>query len=265
MTTLAQQYVKVKVEEGVALVTLDHAPVNALSSPVMTELNATIDELNANDEVKVLVITGNGMAFVAGADINEIGGLTDAASAKELVMGGQGVFNKIEGLHKPVIAAINGFCLGGGMELAMACHMRIISDRARMGQPEINLGVIPGFGGTQRLPRIVGWAKATELILTADQLTAQEAYRIGLVNKVVPEGDVVKQAMMLAKKIANFGGLAIQATMKALEFGAANELPSSLEKEAELFAGLVGSNDMKEGVGAFLGKRRPNFSKTMKG
>lgn len=180
-------------------------------------------------------------------------------------MGGQGVFNKIEGLHKPVIAAINGFCLGGGMELAMACHMRIISDRARMGQPEINLGVIPGFGGTQRLPRIVGWAKATELILTADQLTAQEAYRIGLVNKVVPEGDVVKQAMMLAKKIANFGGLAIQATMKALEFGAANELPSSLEKEAELFAGLVGSNDMKEGVGAFLGKRRPNFSKTMKG
>jgi enoyl-CoA hydratase/carnithine racemase len=260
MTTATLQNVKIKIEEQIAVLTIDHAPVNSLNAATMTDLDTAITELGNNPDVKAIVITGNGMAFVAGADINEIAAITNPEDAKTLVRRGQMVFDKIEQSKKPVIAAINGVALGGGMELAMACHMRIASDRAKMGQPEINLGIIPGFGGTQRLPRIVGWAKATELLLTADQITAQEAFRIGLVNKVVPESDVMKNALGLAKKITFFGGKAIEATMEALEFGRQNDLDSSLIKEADLFAGLTLTADKEEGLKAFKEKRRPVFT-----
>ena len=165
MTTATQQYVKVRMEDKVAVVTIDHAPVNALNTPTMGELAATFEQLGNDANVKAIVLTGNGMAFVAGADINEIAAIENPVQAKELVSQGQKVFSMIEKLKKPVIAAINGVALGGGLELALACHIRIASDRAKLGLVEINLGIIPGFGGTVRLPRVVGWAKATEMIL----------------------------------------------------------------------------------------------------
>ncbi len=172
---------------------------------------------------------------------------------------GQGVFDKIEQMRKPVIAAITGFCLGGGMELAMACHMRVAGDRARMGQPEINLGIIPGFGGTQRLTRLVGKAKAMEMILTGDMINAQEAKALGLVNKVVPEGEVLKQAVGLAKKIAAKGGKAISAAMQAIQEGTVQPLSQGLALEASLFGQICQTGDMKEGISAFLEKRQPKF------
>jgi enoyl-CoA hydratase/carnithine racemase len=260
MTTATQQYVKLRIDDRVAVVTIDHAPVNALNTATMNELAAVVDQVAADPQVKAVVLTGNGMAFVAGADINEIAALTDPASAKELVQGGQGVFSKLENLKKPVIAAINGVALGGGLELALACHLRIASDRAKLGLVEINLGIMPGFGGTARLPRVVGWAKATEMMLTADTITAQEAFRVGLVNKVVPEGDVLKQALGLAKKITGFGGKAIEAIMTSLNEGRELSLEAHLEREASLFAGLTETKDMREGVSAFKEKRRPAFT-----
>jgi enoyl-CoA hydratase len=260
MTTATQQYVKLRMEDRVAVLTIDHPPVNALNSATMAEASALIDQVAADPAVKAVIITGNGMAFVAGADINEIAALGDPDSARALVREGQQVLSKLENLKKPVIAAINGVALGGGLELALACHIRIASDRAKLGLVEINLGIMPGFGGTARLPRVVGWAKATEMILTADTITAQEAYRIGLVNKVVPEGDVVKQALGLAKKITGFGGKAIEAIMTSLNEGRELSLEQHLEREADLFGGLTETKDMREGVAAFKEKRRPAFT-----
>jgi enoyl-CoA hydratase/carnithine racemase len=260
MTTATQQFIKVRMEDKVAVVTIDHPPVNALNTVTMGELDAQIQQLGADPAVKAIVITGNGMAFVAGADINEIAALSDPAAAKELVRGGQQVFSRIESLKKPVIAAINGVALGGGLELALACHIRIASDRAKLGLVEINLGIMPGFGGTVRLPRVVGWAKATEMMLTADTITAQEAFRVGLVNKVVPESDVVKQAVGMAKKISGFGAKAIAAILHSQDQGRTMTVEQHLEHEAELFSQLTLTADMKEGVSAFKEKRRPNFT-----
>ena len=181
--------VKITIEDRVAVLTIDHPPANAFNRATLTDLDAAIDELIANDQVKVIIITGAGQfAFVAGADINEIAQrCKDADEAQEFIAQGPGRSStRSSARPKPVIAAINAVALGGGLELAMACHMRILSDRARVGQPESNLGIIPGWGGTQRLPRLVGPAKAIELILTGDMINAQEAFRLGLANKVVP-------------------------------------------------------------------------------
>jgi enoyl-CoA hydratase/carnithine racemase len=173
---------------------------------------------------------------------------------------GQAILNKIERLPKPVIAAINGlFCLGGGMELALACHLRVAGERVRMGQPEIDLGIMPGFGGTQRLPRIVGPSKAAELILTGDKIPGTEAQAIGLVNKVVPDGEVLKQAQGLAKKIASKGGAAVRAIMAAIGAAISTPLDEGLKREAELFGALCETADMKEGITAFLEKRQPKW------
>jgi enoyl-CoA hydratase len=259
MTTATQQYVKLRMEERVAVITIDHPPVNALNTATMTELAALMDQVAADANVKAIVLTGNGMAFVAGADINEIATIDSPEKAKELVRQGHLVLDKIEQMKKPVIAALNGVALGGGLELAMACHVRIASDRAKLGLPEIGLGIMPGFGGTQRLPRIVGWAKATEMLLTADPITAQEAFRVGLVNKVVPESDVVKNALGMAKKMASFGAKGIEAIMESLEYGRSHDLAESLEKEVDCFARLTQTSDMREGLAAFKEKRRPNF------
>lgn len=219
------QYVRTEVEDRIALLTIDHPPVNSFNKQVVTELDEAIDELLADDEVKAIVITGGGTnAFVAGADIPEIQALLerpedDYGESREFIERGQGAHRKIEMAGKPVIAAINGFCLGGGLELAMACHVRICSDRARLGQPEVNLGLIPGWGGTQRLPRIVGKAKALEMILTGDMITAQEAYRIGLVNKVVPAGAILKEARGLARKIVSKSRFPVAAILRAVTEG----------------------------------------------
>jgi enoyl-CoA hydratase/carnithine racemase len=259
------QNIRTEVEDRIALLTIDHPPVNSFNKQVVTELGEAVDELLVDDEVKAIVITGGGTnAFVAGADIPEIQDLLQNpadgyAEAQEFLERGQGVNLKIERADKPVIAAINGFCLGGGLELAMACHMRICSDRARLGQPEINLGLIPGWGGTQRLPRIVGKAKALEMILTGDMITAQEAYRIGLVNKVVPAGAILKEARGLARKIVSKSKFPIAATLRAVTQGVEETVERGLEIEREQFVGLADTEDIREGVSAFLEKRQPEF------
>lgn len=255
-----RQYVKVSTEDRVALLTLDYPPMNVLNTATVTELNEALDDLLANDEVKAMVITGAGnFAFIAGADINQIASIKSPEEARGLVGMGHALMSKIESAKKPIIAAINGYCLGGGLELAMACHMRICNNRAQLGQPEIGLALIPGFGGTQRLPRIVGKGRALELILTGARISGAEAANIGLVNKAVPAAEVVRTAMGLAKKIASFGQLAIAAALEAVNEGMQVSLEEGLDIEADRFAGLVGTEDMKEGLAAFLEKRQPKF------
>ena len=259
------QNIRTEVEDRIALLTIDHPPVNSFNTEVVTELDEAVDELLVDDEVKAIVITGGGTnAFVAGADIPEIRELLENpedgyAEARAFIERGQDVNLKIERADKPVIAAINGFCLGGGLELAMSCHMRICSDRARLGQPEINLGIIPGWGGTQRLPRIVGKGKALEMILTGDMITAQEAYRIGLVNKVVPAGAILKEARGLARKIVSKSKVPVAATLRAVTKGLEVSVEEGLEIEKGQFVGLADTEDIREGLSAFLEKRQPEF------
>ncbi|MFQ5597507.1 MAG: enoyl-CoA hydratase-related protein [Nitrospiria bacterium] len=247
------------VEGAVATIVLNNPPRNILTLDLITQLETAIDALTADVVVKAVVITGSGPLFVAGADIKVIAGIDSAEEGEKLARQGQALFNKIEQMQKAVIAAINGFCLGGGLELAMSCHIRIAGDRARLGQPEINLGIIPGFGGTQRLPRLVGQARAVELILTGDMINAEEAKRIGLVNKVVPETEVLKQATGMAKKIAAKGGKAITAALQAIEEGMHEPLSIGLGREAQLFGEICNTEDKKEGISAFLEKRQPRF------
>jgi enoyl-CoA hydratase/carnithine racemase len=257
------QNIRIEVEDRIAVLTIDHPPVNSFNRQVVTELNEAVDKLLTDDDVKAIVITGGGTnAFVAGADIPEIKAQFEAgdpAGASEFLELGHTVFRKIEKAPKPVIAAINGFCLGGGLELAMSCHMRICSDRARLGQPEINLGIIPGWGGTQRLPRLAGRGKAIEMILTGDMITAQEAYRTGLVNKVVPAGAVLKEARGLARKIVSKSKFAIAAALEAIDQGLQVSIDEGLKAEAAQWAVLSEKEDPLEGVTAFLEKRQPQF------
>ncbi len=253
--------VRIALEDRVAVLTIDHPPANAFNRATLNDLDAAFDELIANEQVKVIIITGAGeFAFVAGADINEIAAVKDAAEAREFILKGQRLFDKIEACTKPVIAAINAVALGGGLEMAMACHIRIVADRARLGQPESNLGIIPGWGGTQRLPRIVGPAKAAELILTGDLINAQEAFRLGLANKVVPAGQVLAEAKGLARKLAAKSKLTNEAALRAIYGGLKVSLSEGLALEAEQFGKLIGSHDTTEGVSAFLQKRQPKFT-----
>jgi len=252
--------VNVTTEDKIALITIDHPKVNALSQAVMSELDTTVQAAIRDEQVQVIIITGGGsFAFIAGADVGEIAQLTDGAQAAAMAAKGQAIINRIEQSPKPVIAAINGVCLGGGNELAMACHLRIASDRARFGQPELNLGIIPGFGGTQRLPRLVGKAKAIELILTGDVISAQEALRIGLVNAVVPPEAVLKTAKDVARKIAAKGGVALRLALQAMQQSATLDMPHGLALEAKLFGEVAQTEDMREGLRAFLEKRQPTF------
>ena len=257
------QYIRTEIADRIAVLTIDHPPVNSFNAQVVTELEEAIDELMAEDDVKAVVITGGGTnAFVAGADIPEIKEQfesADEAGAGEFIERGHRTFLKIETAPKPILAAINGFCLGGGLELSMACHIRICSDRARLGQPEINLGIIPGWGGTQRLPRLVGKGKAIEMILTGDMITAQEAYRIGLVNKVVPGGAVLKEAQGLARKIASKSKFPTAAALEAVSSGLQVSIEEGLKIEAEQFVILKEKEDPLEGLSAFLEKRQAQF------
>ncbi|MBN1659608.1 MAG: enoyl-CoA hydratase/isomerase family protein [Anaerolineae bacterium] len=254
------QNLKVNIEDRTAVLTIDHPPANAFDTQTVTDLNDAFDEVTANDTVKVIVITGAGQFFVAGADINEINAIKDADQAYQVVRAGQILFRKIELSKKPVIAAINGrACLGGGNELAMACHIRLAEDSVQFGQPEIKLGIIPGWGGTQRLQRLVGKGNALEIILGGGNIKAQEAYRIGLVNKVVPVGSVVREAKRWAKALSMWGGPALAAALQAVYEGAEMNLDGAIENEARIFASLTQTEDMREGVSAFLEKRRPQF------
>lgn len=255
------QNVKAVLEDRIAVVTIDHRPVNALDRQTLKELGQLVEAIKTDASVKIIILTGGGsLAFVAGADIKEVGQITSVEEAQEMAALGQSVFLALQQLNKPVIAAINGVCLGGGLELAMACHLRVSGDRARFGQPEVALGIIPGWGGTQRLPRLIGKAKAIEWILTGDIYTAQEAYRLGLVNQVVPQDQVLKVAKDLARKIAAKAGVAIAQALRTIEDGVDRPLLEGLKKEAEAFSRVSETVDSKEGVKAFLEKRQPQFT-----
>jgi enoyl-CoA hydratase/carnithine racemase len=261
MPLTSGQNVKVTVEDRVAIVTIDHRPVNALDRQTLQELGQILDAIGGEPTVKVVIITGGGsLAFVAGADIKEVAQLASVEAAKAMAALGHAVFLKLQRLSKPVIAAINGVCLGGGLELAMSCHLRISGDRVRFGQPEINLGIIPGWGGTQRLPRLIGKAKAIEWILTGDVVMAQEAHRLGLVNQVVPQDQVLKAAKDLARKLASKPGVALTQALRAIEEGMDRPLEDGLQREADAFSAVAGTQDSREGVTAFLEKRQPQFT-----
>jgi enoyl-CoA hydratase len=232
--------------------------LNALNQQVLADLELAIHEAAADPQVRGVVLTGSGSkAFVAGADISEISQL-EYEDAVAFSMHGQRLFAQIEQLSKPVVAAINGFALGGGCELAMACHLRIAAETAKLGQPEVNLGIIAGYGGTQRLPRLVGKTKALELLLTADMIGADEAKTLGLVNQVVPAAQVVEAALALLEKIYTKGPLAVALTIEAVN-ASFDPTRNGYEAEAILFAKAAHSQDCREGTTAFLEKRKPNF------
>jgi len=247
-------------EDNIATVTINRPEkLNALNTQVMNDLDTIFEELKNNEQIYVVILTGSGeKAFVAGADIKELSNL-DMNKAKEFSERGQTVFNKIEKFDKPVIAAINGFALGGGCELALACHIRLVSDNAKFGQPEVNLGIIPGYGGTQRLTRLINSGRAMEYTLTADMIDAEEAYRIGLANKVYPQSELMDEAKNMAKKIAAKGQQAIRLAINAIKSVDQLTLTEGQNLEASLFALCCGSEDFKEGTSAFLEKRKPSF------
>src|SRR5687768_4717588 len=236
--------------------------LNALNAELLDELQDIIQNLYENPDIRGLILTGDGeRAFVAGADIKELA-LLDRDQALELAKNGQALFKKIEDCPKPIIAAINGFALGGGCELAMACHMRIATDNARFGQPEINLGIIPGYGGTQRLTQLVGRGKALELMLTGEQISAQEAKTLGLVNHVVSTRDeLTSLANSIMNKIVSKGPLAIANVIKSVNAGFGYENAGYIA-EAENFSNCTLTNDFKEGTRSFIEKRQPTFSGT---
>ncbi len=251
--------ITVEREGRVAVLTVNRPDkLNALSSTVHREGVAALEELRVDNEVRVLVITGTGdRAFIAGADISEFEGKTPVTQRDTFQE--RTLFNSIDTFPKPVIAMVNGFCLGGGNELALACDIRLCSENARFSQPEINLGIIPGGGGSQRLTRLVGEGRSMEMILTGEMIDAETAYRFGLVNHVYPVDELRQKTMELAGKIAEKAPIALQLAKQAVKFASRSNLDEGLRREVDLFAICFSTEDKKEGVSAFLEKRKPEF------
>jgi enoyl-CoA hydratase len=257
---MAFENVLVEQDGAVLVVTINRPKVlNALDARTLTELDEVFTDAARRDDVRVVVLTGAGeKSFVAGADINELSVQTPVGG-REHARRGQALFNRIEQLGKPVIAAVNGFALGGGCELAMACTLRLASNSARFGQPEINLGLLPGYAGSQRLPRLVGRGRALELLLTGTQISAEEAHRIGLVNRVVPAAELATEARSLAQAIAAKAPIAVRYILEAVNGGLEMSLTDAQDYEATLFGLVSTTDDMREGTKAFLEKRKPEF------
>ncbi|AVQ99565.1 enoyl-CoA hydratase [Oceanobacillus iheyensis] len=247
------------VKDGVAYLTIQSPPANALSSTLLFELEEKLKQVEADKSVKAIVLKGEGRFFSAGADIKEFTSFQDSSDSKSLAQKGQQLFNKIEHFPIPVIAAIHGAALGGGLELAMACHIRIVTKTAKLGLPELTLGIIPGFAGTQRLPQHVGNAKAYEMILSGEPISGEEAYHFGLANRVVEEDELYTETSKLAKKIAEKSKPSIQHIMNLVPYAKTDLFDRGLEAEANAFKEVFGSQDAKEGIQAFLEKRKPNF------
>jgi len=254
------EFVKVSRDKGIALVTIDRPPVNALSFQTAGEVEEAFTELAQDQALRAVIVTGAGdRAFVAGADIKEFPGLTREVGI-EMSRRGHAVLDRVARFPRPVIAAVNGLCLGGGCELALACDIRVASDAARFGQPEVSLGLIPGYGGTQRLARLVGPAVAKELLFTGRMIDAREALAIGLVNRVVPHADLMAACLELARTIESKAPVAVSLAKAAVDEGVEVRLSNALEIEARCFGDACATEDMREGVQAFIEKRKPEFT-----
>ena len=257
---MAYELLTLAVADRIATLTVNRPDkLNALGDAVIAELGRAIEELRARDDVGGIVLTGAGRAFVAGADITELSAKSPL-EAQALAAKGQAVFRRFETSPKPVVAAVNGFALGGGCELAMACHVRVAAEGAKFGQPEVKLGICAGYGGTQRLPRLVGKGRALQLLLTGEMIDAAEAHRIGLVNKVVPNGEAVSAAQEMLRQMLANGPLALALTIEAVDRGLDAGLEAGLVLEASHFGVLAATADMAEGTRAFVEKRAPRFT-----
>jgi enoyl-CoA hydratase/3-hydroxyacyl-CoA dehydrogenase len=250
----------VKKEEGIGWMTLNRPHrLNTLTADMVTEMHSVLDDFEADKEVKCIVITGAGdKAFSAGADVTAFQGLTPATAA-EASARGQALYSRLEKIGKPIIACLNGYALGGGLEMAISCDFRIASENAEMGQTESNLGLIPGWGGTQRLVRMVGLPKAKELIMFGNRITAEEAARIGLVTKVVPKAKLQEETVAMARKLADGPPVALRLAKETLNFGTQVPLDIGLKLEAQAFGIAISTKDVMEGVSAFMSKRKPEF------
>lgn len=254
------EYVLCEIQNGVLVVTINRPDkLNALNKQTIEELHETLVEAENQSEIRAIILTGSGQkAFVAGADIAEFANFSIEQGKQLSSIGHFKIFNFIENYSKPVIAAVNGFALGGGLELAMACHIRVVSDNAKMGLPEVSLGVIPGYGGTQRLAQLVGKGKAFEMIVTADMINAQDAYKWGLANYVTTQDELLNKCFEITAKLSTKSPTAIRTAIKVINAGYNTKL-NGFEVEIEEFGKSFGTKDFKEGVGAFLEKRKANF------
>ena len=257
--TMPYQSVTLAANDGIATLTVNRPDkLNALNDATIAELGAAIEEVRSSADIRGLIVTGAGRAFIAGADISELAAETPV-SAQELALKGQRIFGRFESSPKPVVAAVNGFALGGGCELALACHIRIASEQAKFGQPEVKLGICPGYGGTQRLARLVGKGRALQLLMTGETIDAAEAYRIGLVNRVVAADSLIATATGMLRQILANGPLAVAACIEAVGLGLDMPLDGALAMEAAHFGLLAATSDMREGTTAFLEKRPAEF------
>ncbi|MBU8770153.1 enoyl-CoA hydratase [Cytobacillus oceanisediminis] len=254
------EYLKWSHQDFVATITIERPPANALSSGLLKELSAVLDEVENNEEIRVILIHGEGRFFSAGADIKEFTTIESGDDFSSLATYGQDLFERMEKFPKPIIAAIHGAALGGGLELAMGCHFRLVAENAKLGLPELQLGLIPGFAGTQRLPRYVGAARAAEMLFTSDPVTGLEAVQYGLANHAYPEEQLLDNAYSMAKKIAKKSPGSIKAAIELLNYGKTGQFYEGVKKEAELFGEVFVSEDGKEGISAFIEKREPSFT-----
>ena len=253
-------FVKVEQEGHIGILTIDRQEaLNALNSQVLSDLDAAIDEVAANDDIYVVILTGAGRSFVAGADIGEMKGFSSIDGKRFGVHGG-GVFLKLENMPKPVIAAVNGFALGGGCELSMACDIRLASEKAKFGQPEVGLGITPGFGGTQRMPRICGTSNAMMMILTAKTIKAEEAKAMGLVSEVYPAEELMDKAMELAETIASKAQIAVRESKRCIRRGMQTDIHTGTAYEAEAFGVCCATEDQEGAMKAFMGKTLDSYT-----
>jgi enoyl-CoA hydratase len=263
---MAYENIIFEIKEGIATVTFNRPKaLNALNAALLAELSKALDEIAADEDIRVLVLTGAGdKSFVAGADITELATF-NSLQAKNFATNGHAIINKLQQLPIAVIAAVNGFALGGGTEIAIACDFIYASENAKFGQPEINLGIIPGFGGTQRLPRLIGTNRAKELIFTGKIISAEEAFQIGLANKVVPPDKLMEEVVKIAKEIASKGRVSLRGAKQAINGGISVDLATGCDIEINAFALCMASRDAKEGTTAFLEKRKAEFKGSLKG
>ena len=253
------EFLSWKAEDGVAIATISRPPANALSQTLIRDVNELLDAVEHDDSVRVIVLHGEGRFFSAGADIKEFTNVESGEAFAGLATNGQVVFERVETFAKPVIAAIHGAALGGGLELAMACHIRYVTESAKLGLPELQLGIIPGFAGTQRLPRYVGVAKAAEMMFTSDPISGAEAVQWGLANAAFTDEELLEKSLAIAKKIAKKSPIALKAAIQMLQYSKTGSFHEGVQAEANSFGEVFVSEDAKEGISAFIEKREPVF------